>query len=387
MAYTTAFKTKSEIVPCTNLRADGIYPVALDIGYSSVKGMAPFCRFCFPSYVKEHSGNLVGTPQRGDILYRNEAGEIYAVGSLAQDSVSARDTNDASNTLFGRNRYNTPAFLILARVGLGIAMKHNGMGGFGKEDRLFLQTGLPPAYRKADTPILTEVLSGRHVFSIRLGAGKWVDFDFTLAPDNIHVIDQPIGSVFSATKRSNGKTVEASNGKTYIDSRTLVLDGGFGTLDIYSISNRSIDGSNTFNDLGMKAIFERTAADIFQQYGKEVYAHTLQPFLETGRISVLDRKTKASAEHDISPILERNTALVCDLAMTKVENTYNNLEDYDYLIVTGGTGTAWLPHLKQRYQRMETLEIVCANQNEPISPIYSNVRGYYIFRAMSGAGK
>ena len=57
------------------------------------------------------------------------------------------------------------------------------------------------------------------------------------------------------------------------------------------------------------------------------------------------------------------------------------------IIVTGGTGTAWLPHLKERYQRMETLEIVCANQNEAISPIYSNVRGYYIFRALSGGGR
>lgn len=382
MAYTTSFKTISEIVPCVNLAAKGIFPIALDIGYSAVKGFSPSVRFCFPAFVREHIGEIIGNPKKSDILYKDETG-IYAVGALATDSISSKDTNDASNTMFGRNRYYSPAFLVLARVGMAIAMKRNNNGGCAKDDTVFLQTGLPPAYRKVDTPLLVDALSGRHAFSIRIGSGKWADFDFELHSECISVIDQPIGSVYSASKKSNGKTVMASNGKTYIDSRTLVLDGGFGTLDIFSIINRKIDNSNTFNDLGMKAIFEKTSADIFRAYGKEIYAHTMQSCLETGLVTVYDRKNRSTREYDISGLLEKSNEDICNRALNKIESAYD-LEDYDYLIVTGGTGAAWMPYIKARYEKMSTLEILCANQNEPISPVYNNVRGYYIYRALAG---
>lgn len=384
MAYTTLFKTLSEIIPCKNLSSDIIYPIALDIGYSAVKGFSPVSRFCFPSFAKEMLGEIIGTPQPTDILYRGENGIVYAVGDMAISGLSSRDTNDASNTLFGRNRYFSPSFLVLARVGMAIAMKRNQNGGFQKGDTLFLQTGLPPAYRMADTPLLVDALSGLHKFEVKLGNCGWRQFEFVLEPGHISVIDQPIGSVYSATKSSDGKTILASNGKTYIDCRSLVLDGGFGTLDVFSIVNRSINSANTFNDLGMKAIFEHTAADIFQMHGKEIYAHTMQPFLKAGSINVFNRKTRSTETHDISDILERNTAAVCESALRKIEAAYDDLTDYDYLITTGGTGAAWLPYIRERYARMTTLEIVCANQNEDISPVYNNVRGYYIFRALSG---
>ena len=384
MAFTTPFRTASEIVPCKNLQSETIFPVALDIGYSAVKGFAPFSRFCIPSFVKELPGEIIGNPQASDLLYKGEDGIVYSVGSMAINSLSTRDTNDASNTLFGRNRYFSTPFLILARVGIAIAIKRNTFGGYKKDKPLFLQTGLPPAYRKADTALLKEALSGLHKFSLKLGGGGWSAFEFYLEPNRISVIDQPIGSVYSASKSSDGKTVTAYGGKTYIDSRTLVLDGGFGTLDIFSVVNRSIDGSNTFNDLGMKAIFECTAEDIFTQYGKELYAHTMQQFLETGIISVLNRRTHATDEYDISDILERNTKAMCVKALRKIEAAYDDLVDYNYLIVTGGTGAAWLPYIKERYKNMDTLQIVPANQNENIAPIYNNVRGYYIFRGLAG---
>ena len=62
------FNTPQEIIA-------GKYPVknfwiiSVDIGFSSVKGVAPNKRFCFPSYVKKMTQilHLTGT----DILQRN----------------------------------------------------------------------------------------------------------------------------------------------------------------------------------------------------------------------------------------------------------------------------------------------------------------------------
>ena len=51
------FNTPQEIIACKNpIKSNWI--VAVDIGFSSVKGMSPNKRFCFPSYVKKMAKNL-----------------------------------------------------------------------------------------------------------------------------------------------------------------------------------------------------------------------------------------------------------------------------------------------------------------------------------------
>lgn len=375
MSYSAPFRTRSEIVSCKNLNPSNVAVCALDIGYSAVKGFSPTVRSCIPAFVREQPAMVIGTPRATDIYYRDKTG-VYAVGSLAMESLSAKDTNDASNTMFSRNRYFSPSFLILARVGLAVEI------GADEKRPIFLQTGLPPAYRKADTPLLKEALCGKHEFAVKIGTGDWVDYSFVLDDAFIDVMDQPIGSVFSASKRSDGTTVLCDDGRTYIDHNVLVLDGGFGTLDVFSVSNRAINSANTFNDLGMRAVFERTTEKIFELYGKEVYPHTLQQYLDNGKLAVFDRKTRSTHQEDISEILREANRYVFEKAMTKIESAYDDLTDYDYLLVTGGTGSAWFDMLRERYKGMQTLSVVAANQNEKISAVYSNVRGYFIYRAL-----
>lgn len=378
MSYSSSFRTRSEIVPCKNMNPESAAVCALDIGYSAVKGFSPTVRSCVPSFVREQPAAIIGTPKPTDIYYRDDTG-TYSVGSMAMESLSSKDTNDAANTMFTRNRYYSPAFLILARVGLAIEIGN-------KEKRpIFLQTGLPPAYRKGDTPILKEALSGKHEFAVKIGDGPWKDYSFELSPDTIDVMDQPIGSVYSASKRGDGSTVLCEDGRSYIDHNVLVLDGGFGTLDVFSVCNRAINSTNTFNDLGMRAIFERTANRIFELYGKEVYAHTLQQYLNSGTITIFDRKTRSTHNEDITELLREANRYICEKAMVKIESAYDNLEDYDYLLVTGGTGSAWFDLLRERYKGMQTLSVVAANQNEKIPSIYNNVRGYFIYRALLSA--
>jgi len=378
MSYSSPFRTRSEIASCKNLDPPNVAVCALDIGYSAVKGFSPTVRSCIPAFVREQPGAIIGAPHATDIYYRDKTG-VYAVGSLAMESLSAKDTNDASNTMFSRNRYFSPSFLILARVGLAVEI------GVNEKRPIFLQTGLPPAYRKADTPLLKEALAGKHEFAVKIGDNDWINYSFTLNEESIDVMDQPIGSVFSVSKRSDGTTVLCDDGRTYIDHNVLVLDGGFGTLDVFSISNRTINSTNTFNDLGMRAVFERTSEKIFELYGKEVYPHTLQQYLTNGTLAVLDRKTRSTRQEDINEILREANLYIFEKAMSKIESAYDDLADYDYLLVTGGTGSAWLELLRERYKGMQTLSVVAANQNEKISAVYSNVRGYFIYRALLSA--
>ena len=113
-----AFNTPQEII-------EGKYPVknfwiiAVDIGFSSVKGLAPNKRFCFPSYVKKMNSSLMSIDEE-DIYYRDKDG-TYLIGTKAQDLVRADDTNDTDSS-FDRNRYFTKEFVILARTAVAIGL-------------------------------------------------------------------------------------------------------------------------------------------------------------------------------------------------------------------------------------------------------------------------
>ena len=62
-----------------------------------------------------------------------------------------------------------------------------------------------------------------------------------------------------------------------------------------------------------------------------------------------------------------------------MDNIYNNLIDYDYLVITGGTGDAWRNIITEYYSGMESLKIIIGNQNDMLPTIFSNVRGYYLY--------
>lgn len=79
--------------------------IGLDIGYSSVKGMSQNALFTFPKFAKKLPKNAVALakPLDTDILYRDENGEIYAVGEKAEKMLSIETASDNDPTLFGRN--------------------------------------------------------------------------------------------------------------------------------------------------------------------------------------------------------------------------------------------------------------------------------------------
>ena len=72
------FKTKTFIQPRYNPQVPGFWPLALDIGYSSVKMFSPNMVASFPSYAKRvefgAADNVIGEPDKTCISYRDENG-------------------------------------------------------------------------------------------------------------------------------------------------------------------------------------------------------------------------------------------------------------------------------------------------------------------------
>lgn len=374
---TQEFATKTMFLDRRNATANGCWGVALDIGYSSVKGFSPNAVFSFPSFARKSTGRYVaiGEPAPQDILYRDEQG-VWNVGASALAALSSDDRNDSLDTLFGRNRYFSPMFLVLCRTGLGLGMMANDLGS-PEGKALMLQTGLPPAYLDRDTSYIKEALSGRHQFELRVGKTAWRTFDFTLDATSIRVMPQPMGSLLSVALDNECR--QTPDGAAYLSSNLLILDGGFGTVDVINVKRREIISSESFDDVGMKAVFAEAAKEINRTYGAEVQVHTIQKCLQTGYVQTFNRKTMSTKQEPITQMIANGNRKVCNTLLDRLKTMYNNLIDYDCLIVTGGTGAAWFDIIRDHFKDMHSLKVIAANQNDTLPYIFSNVRGYYLF--------
>lgn len=375
---TKSFETRTLFIERKNAEVEGYWPMAIDIGYSGVKGFSPNSVFCFPAYANKVKGEILplGSSSPLDIQYKDERG-AWNVGFTAIAQVSSGDTNDSIATLFGRNRYFSPMFLVLARVALAVGMMNNQFGGPG--DKIpTLQTGLPPAYIKGDSKLIKEVLVGRHIFDVKVGNKPWKHYDFELAANDIKVMSQPMGSLLSAALDNNCREIPAAS--KYWSSNLLVLDAGFGTVDTFGIRRRQIEYPQSFNNLGMKAVLEETARTILEKYDTEVEITAMQKCLHDGYVTVFDRSNMTTNKQAFDDILKASSQKVCSNVIERIKTSYNDLIDYDYLLVTGGTGAAWLEQIKSYFAGMKSLTIITGNQNDSLSHIFSNVRGYYLYQ-------
>lgn len=379
MINTAEFKTKTIFEERPNGSVPGMWGIALDIGYSSVKGFSPTQSYTFPFYARKISENMLalGRPNEYEMLYKdNVTGELWRVGSSAIDIITSDESKDSVTSLYGRNRYFSPMFIVIARTGLGIGMMENRFGSPNGKN-LVVQTGLPPAYLKNDTPLIKEALSGEHDFSIKIGERPWQNFQFSLPEDNIYVMPQPMGTLLSIATNKEGYQIKEAN--DYFNSNILIFDPGFGTLDVFNIKNRLIDSYETFDDLGMKRVLQETSDEIFKKYNVEISVPAMQKNLGQGTITITNRKERRTFEVPFGDILEEASKKVCLEALGKIENIYNNLFDHQYLVITGGAGAAWENIIKEQYQNMETLKIISGNQNDTLPCIFSNTRGYYMY--------
>lgn len=377
---TQDFATRTVITDCENETADGYWNFALDIGYSGVKGMSPNRMYCFPGFARPMRGKMIdiGDASERDILYKDETGNIWAVGASAQDNLSSRDTNDSLRSLYGRDRYYTPMFLVIARTGMGIGMMANKFGDPNGKTPV-LQTGLPPRYLEEDAIYMKDVLGGRHVFDLKIGKKPWQHFDFELPADNIRITQQPMGTFLGMVIDNHGH--QTADAKDYLNGNVLIFDAGFGTLDMFSIRSRQMENEGeSFDDLGMKAVLDKTSEELFRQYKVKIPVYAIQQSLRRGYVVAYDRKAMKTSQVEFGNILKTASDAVCNEAVERMMSLYGNMIDYDHLIITGGTGAAWIDNIRNKLSGIETLKIEGANKNDDIPYIFANVRGYYVYQ-------
>ncbi|MBR5360757.1 MAG: ParM/StbA family protein [Lachnospiraceae bacterium] len=381
---TAKYRTKTELDKPERIRNNGRIPgkwlEALDIGYSAVKLFSPNSICCFPSYARriDEGFEFMGDAPASSIVYRNlDTDDMWLVGEMAQNIIMSGDTSDSEAALYGRDRYTNAMYRVIAEVSLGIGMRTNKIGGPEKDDEIVIQTGLPERYL-GDEYDLKDALSGHHHFALRIGSGDWLTYTFDVKPENIFVMSQPKGSLFSVCINKDGKWHHEA--QKYLTSSVLVFDPGFGTLDLFPIVSGTVGEGATYTDLGMRRVLSETSKLIRENYNVEIPVPAMQKYLETGLVRHLNKKSLEVKEYPFGNLLAESSKKVCSEAIDRIISSIS-LIDYQYMIVTGGTGAAWLAEINERFKNFTTLKILQSNQNDNNLPlIYSNVRGYYLYR-------
>lgn len=376
MSTVLDFKTKTILKTKVSPSVDKSFLVGIDVGYSGCKIFSQNKVALFPCYARQVDGELISASyEDNDIWYQDaETKEIWAVGETAIGMMSSRETNDNVVSMYSRNRYQDPMFMVILRAGLAIGMMKNTYGGYENKE-LFVETGLPAAYM-LDEYALKDAFCQEHSFAIKVGNKPWQKFHFSLDEDHVFVTSQPKGTLYSSVIKEDGEFVE--NSSKILKSRTLIFDAGFNTLDLVRNMNGIIDNNCiSYNDLGMKQVFLETSSVIEKKYREHIEIPYMQYVLRTGIVQGYDRKEHTTIDIDVAGILSEKNHDVCTRAISKIRGMYNDLLDMDYLVVTGGTGEAWWNIIKDEFKGLKSLTVLSGNENSDLPFTFSNVRGYY----------
>ncbi len=364
-------------------------PIGLDIGYSGTKVMSETTVCCFPSYATCSDG-MEGIELQGvsndSILYMDENGKQWIVGEAAQNSILLTDTSSGSLSIYERSRWDDPMVLVIARVGIAAGMRD--VTGKHLDKPLVVQTGLPPKYYKADKADLLRVFTGVHNYKVKFGNGPWESFQYYLDERNLLVLDQPMGTYYALSRKKDLQlSPEAS---ILANNNVLVIDPGFGTLDIFPVRNGKFNRaeSATLANLGMKRVFMETSNMIFDEYGTEIPVPAFQRYLESGVVPMKQGRTYVNAE--FKDMLEKASKKVCYEAIEKIYNDFNPTLNYRYIVLTGGTGAAWAEYFREHefFKDCTTTQIIAGNKTNPdLEYIFANSLGYYIVALSASVSK
>lgn len=227
---------------------------------------------------------------------------------------------------------------------------------------LHVVSGLPVAYLRRDTQRLKEALLGTHQVSYHQPDGKKISK--TLRIEKVHIIPQPIGSIFNLIFDEDGRLADKSLTKQKIG----VVDVGFKTTDI-SIFNQLqyIERGSTTMDTGISKCFAVIAAKLRQESNINIELFRMFTFVESGSIKLRGK------EYSISSLKKKIYAHTAASIAADLNRLWESDWDMDSIVLSGGGSVELAEHLAGH------LEGNLIPVPENMDARFNNVRGYYKF--------
>ncbi|MFH2091151.1 MAG: ParM/StbA family protein [Pseudomonadota bacterium] len=223
-------------------------------------------------------------------------------------------------------------------------------------------TGLPVGYLKRDTKKLKDMMQGIHEITYHNPDGQNITKQVRI--DKVHVIPQPIGSIFNLIFDDEGKIKDRS-----LASQKLgVVDVGFKTTDLSIFDHlQYIERGSSTMDTGISKCFSVIANKLRQESNITIELFRMYKFIESGMIKIRGK------EYNISNLKKRVYSHSAAAIASDLNRLWENDWDIDSIILSGG-GSA------------ELAEYLTPNIEGNVIPIgkdvdarFNNVQGYCKF--------
>lgn len=186
-------------------------------------------------------------------------------------------------------------------------------------------TGLPVAYLKRDTKRLKEIIQGEHEIIYHYHDAP--DEHRKISIDKVHVIPQPLGSIFNLIFDDNGKICN----RDLAASKLGVVDIGFKTTDFSIFDHlQYIERGSSTVDTGVSKCFSVIADKLRQESGINIELYKIFKFIESGVIKIRGK------EYNVVNLKKRVYTHAASAIASDLNRLWKNDWDIDSIIVSGG---------------------------------------------------
>ena len=186
-------------------------------------------------------------------------------------------------------------------------------------------TGLPVGYLKENRKRFLEILTGNHAITYHHPDGSQISRRVTI--DKVHMLPQPLGSVFNVLMNDKGEIVDEHLTKQKIG----VIDIGFRTTDFTILDQlRYIDRGSCTLETGISTSFAEIANRLQEITGVTIALYRLYKAVEEGSLAIRGQKYNISGLRDQA--LGRSAGKIAEA----INKLWAEDWDIDTIILTGG---------------------------------------------------
>lgn len=334
--------------------------VGIDVGFGFTKAYNGKNSVIFKSLIGDAT----------DIQFRSSLGEETATSNLHitlddktyfLGSYAELQSNITDFTL-DQDKLIDDFIKILAIAAAGICTENAGP--------INVVTGLPVGYLKRDTRRLKEIIRGTHEITYHNQDAP--DDTRRVNIDKVHVIPQPIGSIFNLIFDGTGKITD----RALAGSKLGVVDIGFKTTDFSIFDHlQYIERGSSTMDTGISKCFSVIANKLRQESSINVELYRIFKFVESGMIKIKGK------EYNITNLKKRVYTHAASAIASDLARLWENDWDIDTIILSGGGSIPLAEYLIPGIEG----NVIPIQRN--IDARFNNVQGYCKFGHYKWGGK
>jgi len=223
-------------------------------------------------------------------------------------------------------------------------------------------SGLPVGYLKRDSKKFKEMIQGIHEITFHNKDGK--DVTKRININKIHVIPQPIGSIFNLIFDDQGKIKD----RGLATQKLGIVDIGFKTTDFSIFDHlQYIERGSCTMDTGISKCFSVIANKLRQESNITIELYRMFNFLESGMIKIRGK------EYNISNLKKRVYNHAASAIASDLNRMWENDWDIDSIILSGGGSVELSEYLSPNIDG----NVIPIGKN--IDARFNNVQGYCKF--------